>query len=88
MVVDGIVLVSRSEIEDVTPPPLETTTATEDLSALKPADEYESVRFRDVKGFTIGLNCRDVDVLPDAPGDGVSGINGPIDVLFLRCYAM
>src|SRR5918993_2119198 len=55
VVVGGVLLVARAEVEDPTPPPPVTQAASEDLPTSEPAHEDELVRLRDVEGLAVHL---------------------------------
>src|SRR5215217_8412106 len=55
IVVGGVLLMARTEVEDPTPSPPVTQAAPEDLPTSEPAHEDELVRLRHVEGLTVHL---------------------------------
>src|ERR671926_83697 len=64
IVVGGVLLVARTEVEDPTPPPPVTQAAPEDLPTSEPAHEDELVRLRYVEWLAVHL-LFELDVLTE-----------------------
>src|SRR4051812_32989474 len=65
MVVDGVVLVARAEVDDLPVAPPEGAAAAKDLSAREGADEHQLVGCRDVEVLAVHLLLRDHDRVGD-----------------------
>src|ERR671913_2151224 len=70
VVVGGVLLVTRAEVEDPTPTPPVTQAAPEDLPTPEPAHEHELVRLRHVEGLAVHL-LLELYVLPESLRYGV-----------------
>ena len=77
MVVGGACLVAWAEIEDPSGPASERATRAEHLASGEPTDQDQFVRRRDVEVLAVHLLMRQLEVLADAGGDGVSGRDHP-----------
>ena len=86
MVVDGVVLVARAEVEDAPRAAVEAAAAAEHLAAGEGGDEDELVRRRDVEVLAVHLLGLDDDRVRDAGGDGMRGVDRP-DQLALALVA-
>lgn len=86
VVVGGVGFVAGAKVEDFAAPAIETAPAPKDFAALKPTDENEFVRLGDVKVFAVHFFMGDFDVVAQALGDGMAGVDDP-DALFFADFA-
>src|SRR5215207_2691980 len=74
---------TRTEVEDLAQPALVTTAAPEHFTALKPTDEDQRIRRRDVKPLAVHLFAWDLKVGPQPGGDRVTRFHHPDPLPFI-----
>ncbi len=77
VVIDGVGLVPRLEVEDLAVAAAPDGARSEHLAALKPADEQQLIGLGDPEGLAIGLLVRELNESIHALGDGVRGVDRP-----------
>src|SRR5699024_7231289 len=81
LVVDGVLLVARAEVEDLALAATEHGTEAEHLSPGEGGDEHELVGGGDVEHLAVHLLLRDDDRVRDAAGDRMGAVDGPHPLL-------
>src|SRR5699024_8647529 len=81
LVVDGIFLVPRAEVEDLALAAAEHGAGAEHLSTGEGGDEHQLVESGDVEHLAVHLLLRDDDRVRDAAGDRMGAVDGPHPLL-------
>ena len=76
--------VTGLEVEDLTATAIEYASAAEYFAAGEPADVDELIGCGDDEVFSVGLLVRNNDSVTKTAGDGVTGSDGPEDLLVIR----